>query len=84
MSQLDLPEVINIKNLPKLVKDNAWLQQQVTEVDFSAVKSADSATLAMLLHWAKNAQQPIQVINFPAQLKPLVELYDLDAVIEFK
>lgn len=84
MSTVILPENLDIECLPALIKQNQWLgSQSIQKVDFAAVKNADSAILALMLFWAQSNQQTIQVVHFPEQLMPLVELYDLEEVFTF-
>lgn len=81
---LRLPEQLDIHILPKLIKQDKWLELPVTTVDFSQVKKADSAILSVLLHWAKTQQAPIKVIALPQALISLIELYDLQDVLHLE
>lgn len=73
-----LPERLTIEVLPGLLKKENWLKFPVKQVDFSKVSKADSAILAVLLSWSANTEQQLTVINLPADLQTLVNLYDLE------
>ena len=83
-ARLTLPEVVSIDVLPKLIKQNEWLRLPVKEVCFKQVQKGDSAILSLILLWAQQSQSPIQIFDFPKQFNPLIELYDLHTVVDFK
>ena len=83
-ARLTLPEVVSIDVLPKLIKQNRWLSLPVKQVCFKQVQKGDSAILSLILLWAQQSQSPVQIFDFPAQFNPLIELYDLHTVVDFK
>ena len=53
-------------------------------VDLSAVTEADSAAVALLLAWMRDAAvggRRVRFENFPANLKSLIKLYDVGEFI---
>jgi len=78
-ARLILPAQLTIDVLAVMLKKNKWLALPVKQVDFSQVEKADSAILAVLLVWASNAEEKIQVKKLPEELHTLVKLYDLDS-----
>lgn len=80
-AKLVLPEQVGIDLLADLIKQNKWLKLPVKKVDFSQVVKADSAIFAVLLIWAANTDEPLEVIQLPEDLKVLIKLYDLDDVL---
>lgn len=82
--RLRLPQQLSIQLLPKLIKQEKWLELPVTTVDFSQVEKADSAILSVVLHWAKAQQAPIKIIALPKALVSLIELYDLQDVLHLE
>ena len=79
---LHLPEQSDFQSLAKQIKQSAWLTLPVARVDFSEVKKADSATLSLLLFWAKQQHSPLEVIDLPEQMKTLIDLYDMKDVLQ--
>jgi len=73
-----LPERLTIDVLPGLLKKENWFKLPVKQIDFSKVRKADSAILAVLLSWSANTEQQLTVIDLPEDLKTLVNLYDLE------
>lgn len=54
------------------------------EVDLSGVSSADSAGLALLVEWyrqAARAKKSIRFVNVPAQLRALAKISDVDRLL---
>ncbi|MCF6298706.1 MAG: STAS domain-containing protein [Thiomicrorhabdus sp.] len=79
---ITLPSVVTLETLPALLKQaKNSLSLSVKTVDFSAVKQADSAVLALLLIWSKNSSPPIQVLELPQSLQGLIALYDLESMV---
>lgn len=76
-----LPAEVTLRTLPGLVKKTAWQAWSVQIVDFSQVTQADSSVLSLLLVWFARAQQPLVVRHFPAALKTLVVLYQLESIL---
>lgn len=81
---ITLPENLTLQQMPSWLKSSGAMQQPVTQVDFSQVKSSDSSVLALLLYWQANLDdsQPLEVVGFPENLQPLLELYDLQAIVK--
>ncbi len=55
------------------------------KVDLSAVGNTDSATLALLVNWQRQAARQKASISFaglPQSLRALMDLYDLDTVLQ--
>lgn len=80
-SKLVLPEQLSIDLLAELLKQNSWLTLPVKQVDFTHVIKADSAIFAVLLVWAANLDEKLQVIKLPEELTTLIKLYDLEDVV---
>ena len=80
-ARLVLPAQLTIDALAVMLKKNKWLALPVKQVDFSQVEKADSAILAVLLVWASNTEDKLQVKQIPDELHTLVKLYDLDSEI---
>ncbi|MEA1990531.1 MAG: STAS domain-containing protein [Pseudomonadota bacterium] len=80
-ARLVLPAQLTIDALAVMLKKNKWLGLPVKQVDFSQVEKADSAILAVLLVWASNTEEKLQVKQLPEELYTLVKLYDLDSQI---
>ena len=79
---ITLPSTVTLETLPALLKqEKGVLSLPVKQVDFSAVKQADSAILALLLIWSKNTPSPLHVIQLPQTLQNLVALYDLESIV---
>ncbi len=54
------------------------------EIDLASVERVDSAALALLLHWQRNATargQSLTYAHLPGRLRALIDLYDLDGVL---
>ena len=79
---ITLPASVTLETLPMLLKSmKGILSLPVKQVDFRAVKQADSAVLALLLIWSKNSSPPLHVLELPQTLQGLLVLYDLESVI---
>lgn len=55
-----------------------------TEIDLSAVKEVDSAAVALLLQWRRDAQASGKALSFTSvspQLASLASLYGVDALL---
>lgn len=81
-STLVLPDQLTVDTLGPLIKQAKWLELPVTNVDFSYVKKADSAILAILLTWFVQVNQPLKIKNMPDKVRTLVSLYNLEHIIE--
>ena len=79
---MTLPVEVTLQTLPQLLKATAILKYPVLEVDFSHVKLADSAALALLLVWSGRAGTVLKVKNMPAELHTLTALYNLESVLK--
>jgi ABC-type transporter Mla MlaB component len=80
-TSVTLPAVVTLHTLPGLLKKTDWQRWPVQTVDFSQVTQADSSVLSLLLVWFGRAKQPLTVLHFPAELKTLVVLYQLESVL---
>lgn len=82
---LVLPEELNLQNMPVWLKKNQALQLPVKRLDFSRLQCSDSSILALLVYWQSHLSESedarIEVIHFPKQLKPLIELYSLSDLL---
>lgn len=78
----------------KLVTDNAQAVMQESDalnvpdsgwaIDFANVEAIDSATVALLLAWvrrAKASSRSLSLVNVPNNLKSLIKLYGVEAII---
>ena len=55
-----------------------------TTIDFAQVTDIDTATISLILEWKRRAQrdnQTIKLVNLPANLKSLTQLYGVDNLI---
>lgn len=63
---------------------DAWPETGDSTVDFAAVTEADSAALALIFKWHRDAAKrgrKVRCINIPANLHALAKLYGVDALI---
>ena len=63
----------------------AFNQPQET-IDLGAVEKVDSSALAILLAWQRTAeidQRQIRIINLPAEVSALADLYGVDEFLSF-
>lgn len=81
---LTLPAQLGIESLPQIIKQNNWLKLPVSRVDFSQVKKADSAILSVLLWWAQQNNEALEVLAVPEKIKTLIDLYDMHEVMHFQ
>jgi len=54
-------------------------------IDLAGLQRVDSSAVALLVHWLRQAVQkniPLRFLNIPELIKPLLALYDLDAIIQ--
>ena len=54
-------------------------------IDFEQVEDIDTTAVSLILEWKRRAikeNQTIQFVNLPANLKSLVQLYDVEDLIE--
>lgn len=80
---IQLPAAVTLNTVADILRQNAASGEHPQIVDFSAVSQADSAALALLLHWQAQSAQPLQVIALPSNLNTLLPLYDLEQVWQF-
>lgn len=62
----------------------AFTIMQNTTVDFADVTDIDTTAVSLILEWKRRASrenQSLTVINLPANLTSLVQLYDVAALI---
>ena len=83
--QLTVQGRLNIETVPELFdKGLLYLSEGDLRVDFSQVKTVDSAAISMLLGWKRAAQRykrSVQVIGWPADLLSLAKLYGVDGML---
>lgn len=73
-----------ITTVNKLLKQSQALTMDNTKIDFANVTDVDTAAVSLILEWkrqAKNENQSLTLINFPANLTSLVQLYDVAEVV---
>ena len=61
-----------------------WPESGVSIIDFSGVTEADSAALALIFKWQRDAarrDRKIRCINVPANVVALARLYGVDELI---
>jgi len=83
-SQLKLCGEINVQSVADLYASGikAFISE-VKSVDCSAIKSADSCCLALLLYLQSLSDQPLIVHSLPEELTVLLDLYDLHNALHF-
>jgi phospholipid transport system transporter-binding protein len=78
-SRLALEGRIDMDSVPGLLADAAGqIGAGVTEIDLSDVTEADSAALALLLEWRRQAAivgNDVKIRNLPGGLAALADLY---------
>jgi phospholipid transport system transporter-binding protein len=55
-----------------------------TVIDFAKVGDIDTSTISLILEWKRRAQkenQPVKLVNLPANLTSLTQLYGVDELI---
>lgn len=63
---------------------NAWPEAGDSIIDFAGVTEADSAALALIFKWHRDAAKrgrKVRCINMPVNLHALAKLYGVDALI---
>jgi phospholipid transport system transporter-binding protein len=81
---LEGPEVMD--TVPDLVRSTSFssLGQEVT-IDFSRTTALDSAAVALLLHWQREAvrdKKNLVFVKIPDNLRVLISLYGLSPLLE--
>ena len=67
-----------------LKASQSFKMSQTTTVDFADVTDIDTTAVSLILEWKRRAtreNQSLTVINLPANLTSLVQLYDVAALI---
>ena len=62
----------------------AWPEQGVSTIDFAGVTEADSAALALIFKWQRDAarkERTVRCINIPGNVVALARLYGVEALI---
>ena len=62
----------------------SWPEQGVSTVDFAGVTEADSAALALIFKWQRDAarrERAVRCVNIPANVVALARLYGVDELI---
>ncbi len=77
---------VTIETASRIVETarNAWPETGDSIVDFAEVTEADSAALALIFKWQRDANRKgrkVRCINIPANLHALARLYGVDALI---
>ncbi|WP_348946105.1 STAS domain-containing protein [Chitinibacter sp. FCG-7] len=63
------------------------LRQGDVEIDFSALSSADSSAVALLLEWQRRAQAAKRALRFaamPSTLQQLISVYGVQELLQIK
>lgn len=76
---------LNFDTVPELLKSSHALFRDAEriDIDLSAVARSDSAGLALLVEWMRQAEKmhkPIQFLNIPQQMMAIVRVSGLDQV----
>lgn len=72
---------LTLKTVPAWFEKTPQFCAQPIRVDLAAVQEADSAGLALLVHWSKLARAsstPLQFTEVPPQLYQLAKIADLE------
>ena len=76
---------VTLANVAALLEDGRrHLAEGVQTVDLGEVREMDSALLALLLAWLRDAQartQPIAFANMPESLRTIARLYGVDRLL---
>ncbi|HKU45887.1 MAG TPA: STAS domain-containing protein [Burkholderiales bacterium] len=76
---------VTLANVTALLEDGRrHLAEGVQTVDLGEVSEMDSALLALLLAWLRDANarsQPIAFANLPASLRTIARLYGVDGLL---
>lgn len=75
---------LTMETVPAAVEAGiAALTPEIRRIDLSGVAGVDSAAVALLLEWVKNARDPVVIEGAPAPLRTLAKLYSMDGVLPF-
>ena len=84
-NRLLLDGAVTVETVPALLAEGAaQLRDGVDVFDFGAVTQADSAAVALVLAWLREAHaagRTIRFANFPPPMKNLARLYAVDAFL---
>ncbi|WP_297451331.1 STAS domain-containing protein [Ferrovum sp.] len=85
-NHLFLEGPVVMDTVPDLVRSTSFssLGQEVT-IDFSRTTDLDSAAVALLLHWQREAvrdKKHLIFVKIPANLRVLISLYGLSPLLE--
>lgn len=77
---------LDLRTVPELLRQSAGLFQGRTQivVDMSAVRRADSAGVALMVEWLRQARQSqagLVYRNVPAQMLAIVKISDLEGCL---
>ena len=76
---------VTLANVAALLEDGRrHIAEGVQTVDLGEVSEMDSALLALLLAWLRDANarsQPIAFANLPASLRTIARLYGVDGLL---
>jgi phospholipid transport system transporter-binding protein len=71
--------------VPTLLEEsNSLIMHDNTMIDFANVTDIDTSTISLILEWkrrAKNENQSLKLVNVPANLTTLTQLYGVDELI---
>jgi len=81
-----LEGAVTIATAAQIVEDirSAWPDAGDSVVDFAGVTEADSAALALIFKWQRDAAKrgrSVRVINIPANVHALARLYGVDTLL---
>ena len=60
------------------------MDESISRVDLGGVRRSNSAGVALLVEWLREAQQRQQVLlftNVPAQMRAIIEVVDLETLL---
>tara|TARA_B100002052_G_C15794343_1_gene557875 strand:+ start:736 stop:1053 length:318 start_codon:yes stop_codon:yes gene_type:complete len=77
---------LDVDNVPARLKHSAdWFEKNgATVIDLAEVTRADSAGVALLLEWIRDAEQAgstLRFVNAPEQMRAIINFCGLDEVI---
>ncbi|KEZ77421.1 lipid asymmetry maintenance protein MlaB [Salinisphaera hydrothermalis] len=80
---------LDAESVPTRLRNSAgWFEQgRDTVIDLSGVTRADSAGVALLLEWIRDADQagsPLVFANAPTQMRAIIDFCALDDVIPLR
>lgn len=86
---LQLEGALNFASMPRLLEETGSYASQpqlpdCLAIDFAHVTEVDSAAVALMLHWCREAHRlgkALRYIHLPPNLQSLAELYGVDQFI---